>query len=98
GQMAERRCDRPLPACVDVDALERELLTLLGERPRGRRQSLPLGQRLLEREEALARQRRPRLQVLLLAARRARRGVRFVGRTPELRGVRAARSPPLVVE
>src|SRR5581483_5439262 len=75
-----------------------ELLPLLCERPRRRRQPLALGERLLERGEPLAREPGARLQILLLAERRPCGRIRFVRGAPELGRVRPARTTPLVVE
>ena len=89
---AERGGDRTLVAGLDVERREREPLALLCERAGRGRQALALGERLLQRGEALRRERRPRLQVVPLAHRGAGRGVGVVGGTAELgeQGLRVA--------
>ena len=56
--MGERRRDGALAARLDLEQLQRELLALLGERTRRRRDPLALGERLLEPGEPLAGERR----------------------------------------
>ena len=91
--MAERGGDRALGARLDLEQLQRELLAALGERAGRRRNALALGERLLERDEPLARQRHARLEILALAQCGARGRVCFVGGATELGGRRAGREP-----
>ena len=67
GAPRERRCDGRLVAGLYLEGREREPLAFLGERARGGRDALPLGQRVLERREPLARRARPLGQVVPLA-------------------------------
>ena len=54
--LAQRRGDRALHPRLDVEQRQREPLALLRERPSGRRKSLALGERALERREPLLEQ------------------------------------------
>ena len=89
--MAERRGDRALAARLDLEQLQRELLAVLGECAGRRRDAFALGERLLERDEPLARQRDARLEIFALAQRGACGGVRLVGGATELGRRRAGR-------
>ena len=65
----QRGGDRPLVPGVDVEQRERQPLAFLGERPRGRRQALALGERALERGQPLAGESGLLLQSLALGVR-----------------------------
>ena len=84
GAIPERRRDRPLTACLDLEGLQSELLALLGERARRRRQSFALSERLLERGEPFTREPHTCVEILTLAHRGARSGVGVVGSAAEL--------------
>ena len=89
--MAERRGDRALGARLDLEQLQRELLAALGQCAGGRRDAFTLGERLLERDEPLARHGHASLEVFALAQCGACGGVRLVGGATELGGRRAGR-------
>ena len=96
--VAERGGDRPLAARLDLQGLERKPFALLGERTRGGRDALPLGERLLERGESLTGQGEAGLHVLVLAHGGACGSVGLVGGPAHLGRRRPCRAAPRLLE
>ena len=89
--MSERGGRRALGTRLDLELLERKLLTFLGERACGRRKPFALRKRLLEREEAFPREADASLEIFLFPQRRAGGGIGVVRQAAEVGGRRAAR-------
>ncbi len=89
--MAERRGSGALATRLDLEHLQRKLFAFFGERARRGRQPFALGERLLERGQALARERDARFQIVVLADGGAHGSVGLVGRATELGGRGARR-------
>src|SRR5262249_50640871 len=86
GQPAESRRHGPLAPGLGLDCREDELLAALGERPGGGWKALALGQRAVERGEALAGELEARSEVVAVAGRGSRGALRLVGGSSELVG------------